>query len=300
VVGVGRAPYIHDAPGGLAAPANVSQSAGDEPWLACDGDPQTSDCWTILAAFAAVTKRLRLGPLVSCVFYRTPFQLARQAADVDRLSNGRLVLGLGTGSYEPEFVPMDLPLPSLTDRRHVLRATLRDLDRLWASEAFWVNWAERRIEGAALRCGPVQQPRVPLLIGGGGERVTLRRVAEAADMCNIEEREPQAVRHKFDVLHAHCDVISRPYESILRSHLRNRVLLAPTESALQAKVEAMRARGRGASIVGWTPRQMIAYYEPLVGAGVQYVIVNLTQHEDIETVELLAEQVVPALRALKG
>jgi hypothetical protein len=103
----------------------------DSLWVS-DHPTVTMDCWTTLAAFAAVTKRVRLGPLVSCVFYRSPFQLARHAADVDRLSGGRLILGLGTGSFLSELVPMGLPIPNNADRR---RAAWREVGEVDEQEA---------------------------------------------------------------------------------------------------------------------------------------------------------------------
>jgi alkanesulfonate monooxygenase SsuD/methylene tetrahydromethanopterin reductase-like flavin-dependent oxidoreductase (luciferase family) len=272
----------------------------DSLWVP-DHPTVTTDCWTTLAAFAAATKRVRLGPLVSCVFYRTPFQLARAAADVDQLSGGRLILGLGTGSYLVELGPMGLPLPGNADRRRRMRDTLRALRRLWRGEPFRPNFAERSLEGAALRYAPVQRPRVPLLIAGGGERVTLRWVARHADMCNLESRDAEELRRKLDVLRAHCDAVGRPYESIVRSHLRSRVVLAPTERAAEAKAAALAlVRVGGAPVRPWTPQEMVAAYAPLIRAGLQYVIVNLTEYDDLETVELLAQRVVPELRALAG
>ena len=102
------------------------------------------------------------------------------------------------------------------------------------------------------------------------------------------------------MLRAHCDAVGRPYESIVRSHLRNRVVLAPTERAAQAKADALAGRLGGVSVRPWTPQEMVAAYAPLIRAGLQYVIVNLAEYDDLETVELLAQRVVPELRALAG
>ena len=296
--GVGITTVAPEVPGAtrLRLAQAVDALGLDSLWVS-DHPTMTMDCWATLAAFAAVTTRVRLGPLVSCVFYRSPFQLARQAADVDRLSDGRLVLGVGTGSFHSELVPMGLPLPSNPDRIRVMRQTLRALHRLWGDEPFRVNWAERRIEGAALRFAPVQRPRVPLLIAGGGERVTLRWVARHADMCNLEAPDADALRHKLDVLRVHCEAVGRPYESIVRSHLRNLVALGPTEGAAQAKAAAL-GRATGVAVRPWTPAGLIAAYAPLIRAGLQYVIVNFAAHDDVEGVELFAQRVVPELRAL--
>lgn len=233
----------------------VDEAELDSLWVS-DHPTASMDCWTTLAAFTAVTKRVRLGPLVSCVFYRSPFQLARQAADVDRLSGGRLVLGLGTGSFLSEVVPMGLPLPSNADRGRVMRANLHALHRMWGDEPFRVNRAERRIEGTSLRFAPVQQPRVPLLIAGGGERVTLRWVARHADMCNLESGDAGELRRKLDVLRA---------EASPRGVLGRRRL----------EEELARAEGRPGGAVGqWDDRvevrhDLMAEVVPISGVGEQ-------------------------------
>jgi alkanesulfonate monooxygenase SsuD/methylene tetrahydromethanopterin reductase-like flavin-dependent oxidoreductase (luciferase family) len=295
--GVGASSIVPEVDGAarLRFARAVDESGLDSLWVP-DHPTVTTDCWTTLAAYAAVTSRVRLGPLVNCVFYRSPFQLARQAADVDRLSGGRLVLGLGTGSYEPEFAKIGIPVPSRADRRRALDEAMNSLPILWGDDPFRPNFAAWSMDGSSLRSQPVQHPRVPLLIAGDGERVTLRRVAEAADMCNLDYRgkwTPEDVHHKLEVLRAHCDSVGRPYDSILRSVLLNRIMLAPTEEAATRKAQAttmMKFTG--------TPRQFIAYCEPLIQAGAQYVIVNLASYDDLETVELLATQVVPELQGL--
>jgi alkanesulfonate monooxygenase SsuD/methylene tetrahydromethanopterin reductase-like flavin-dependent oxidoreductase (luciferase family) len=277
----------------------VEDMGFDSLWVS-DHPTHTLDCWTILAAFAAVTSRVRLGPLVSCLFYRSPLQLARQAADVDRLSGGRLVLGIGTGSVEGEFPAMGLPVPTLAERRRALDETFPALDRLWGGEPFRLDLATMRIDGQALLNGPVQRPRVPLLIGGSGERVTLRRVAEHAEACNLgsgTKRTLDDLHRQLDALRGHCEAIGRPYETVLRTHMANSLILAPTESAVQDKLESLTGPARlFAARHAWTPAQMVAYYEPLLRAGIQYSIVVLNRYDDLETLELLAERVVPELR----
>jgi alkanesulfonate monooxygenase SsuD/methylene tetrahydromethanopterin reductase-like flavin-dependent oxidoreductase (luciferase family) len=162
------------------------------------------DCWSTLTALAAATARLRLGSFVSCVYYRDRFQLARLAADVNRMSGGRLILGLGTGDAAGEFGRLGLPWPAVRDRQAALVTAIGRVAGLWA--------APPAPDGRpVLAAGPVQQPRVPLLIGGG-ERVTLRAVARSADLANFGPpaqtggtADPDGVRRTFAVLRAHCD-----------------------------------------------------------------------------------------------
>jgi len=285
-----------------AATARAAEDLGvDSLWVA-DHPALAMDCWTTLAGLAAVTSRVRLGSLVSCVLYRSPWSTARHAADVDRVSGGRLILGLGAGYARIEFEYLELPFPPPAERNRALKATIEEVKRRWYGLPleFVGSGATLTTRGDAFRWPPVQEPRVPLLIGGAGEKVTLRRVAEYADMCNIETSPVQAgdartaedVRRKLDILRGYCEAIGRPYESIVRSHFLNQVVLAPTAERAQRKREALPAIYRTVR----TPRPLVDYYRPFLAAGVQYLIVNLASHDDVETIELLIKQVLPELQ----
>jgi alkanesulfonate monooxygenase SsuD/methylene tetrahydromethanopterin reductase-like flavin-dependent oxidoreductase (luciferase family) len=128
--------------------------------------------------------------------------------------------------------------------------------------------------------------------------VALRSVALHADMCNLGSEDAGELRRKLDVLRAHCDAVGRPYETIVRSHMRNSVVLGPTESAARAKAEALAGRVGGAPVHPWTPAELVAFYAPMIRAGLQYVIVSLAAHDDVEGLELFAGRVVPELRAI--
>jgi alkanesulfonate monooxygenase SsuD/methylene tetrahydromethanopterin reductase-like flavin-dependent oxidoreductase (luciferase family) len=149
----------------------------------------------------------------------------------------------------------------------------------------------------------VQQPHVPLLIAGGGERGTLRQVAQYADMTNFGPHPDVGsaftlddVRHKYEVLRRHCEELGRPYDAILRSYI-DLPILAETQEAADAKYEAMPAEARayfGPAIHGRTPDETIVHYRDLVEAGVQYFVLMLG---DLETFRLLGERVIPALQS---
>jgi alkanesulfonate monooxygenase SsuD/methylene tetrahydromethanopterin reductase-like flavin-dependent oxidoreductase (luciferase family) len=266
--------------------------------------PSTStDCWTTLAALAVATSTIRLGTSVSCVYYRSPWLLARQAADVDRLSGGRLVLGLGIGDRPEEFRQAGVEWPPTAARQRALDETVHIVRGLWRGEPFTYAGEHFRVEEARQVWGPVQQPYVPLLIAGGGERGTLRQVAAHADMCNFGGHEHTGtartlddVRRKLGALRRHCAAAGRPPEAILRSHIALPLILAPTPEALRAKLDALPAptresRNRGGLVAG-TPGEAVAYYRELVAAGMRYFIAATG---DRETVDLLAEHVMPAL-----
>lgn len=295
----------------------------DSHWLP-DHPAFLFDCWGLLAALAVSTSRIRIGPLVSCVGYRSPIQLARHAADVDRLSGGRLILGIGTGWVAPEFAQLGLPFLPARERLQMLSETVEIVHGLWgtapgaasAREAtiidpasgvsglapFTYSGEHYRLDGAVVRNPPVQRPRVPVMIAGGGEQVTLRQVAQYADAANFGAdstpgavRAAEGVRRKREALHRHCDDLGRSYDSVLPTHFVNPVVLAETEAALAAKRNALPPAYRNVQGLFGTPGEAVAYYRPLVEAGLRYFIVNLATYEDAETARLLAERVLPEL-----
>jgi alkanesulfonate monooxygenase SsuD/methylene tetrahydromethanopterin reductase-like flavin-dependent oxidoreductase (luciferase family) len=266
--------------------------------------PSGADCWTTLAVLAASTRTIRLGPLVSCVYYRNPMVLARMAADVDRLSGGRLILGLGIGDNEPEFERLGIPLPPASTRQQVLDETIQIVRGVWGGEPFTFEGRHFRVSDAYIRPGPIQEPYVPLLIAGGGERGTLPRVARYADASNFGSHRNigsaftmDDVTRKLDVLRLRCEEQDRPFDSVLRTHTTMPLVLAETDAALQAKLAAVpqsRRDGFAPSTVAGTPREVLPYYRALIDVGLRYFI-TFIYPKDVETVRLLAEQVVPEL-----
>jgi alkanesulfonate monooxygenase SsuD/methylene tetrahydromethanopterin reductase-like flavin-dependent oxidoreductase (luciferase family) len=283
--------------------ARLAEDLGLDSFWVQDHPTSGPDCWSTLAALGAATARLRLGSFVSCVYYRTPFQLARLAADVDRLSGGRLILGLGTGDAPGEFGRLGLDWPPARERQATLEETLRAVLRLWGGASPTADARGSPVEGP-LRAGPVQQPRVPVLIGGGGERVTLRYVARVADMANFGPTEqtggaatPAGVRHKYAVLRGHCEALGRPYQSVLRSYYMG-LVLAATPAALAAKLRGYYPAGGPAE----QPPSLDAAVDhvgALAAAGVQHFIAAV-RGDDLETIRLFAERLVPAVRARSG
>jgi len=301
----------------------VEELGFDSFWIGDHTTLSWRDCWTALTAVATRTRRVRLGSLVSCVYYRPPGLLARMAADVDRLSGGRLVLGLGVGDIPPEFAQLGLSYPPLPERQAALAETVEIVRGLWVDAPFTFEGAHFRVAEAAVRPGPVQEPHVPILIAGGGERATLGQVARYADVSNFGPSGATGsawglddVRRKYAALREHCTRISRPYESVLRTFWCP-MIVAKTEAGVQAKLDAMTggpplveaARTPGMPrvlhtyhalltpepipyiIVAGTPEDMTAYFRVLVDAGVRYVIVR--PEGGAETVRLVAEHVMP-------
>lgn len=262
------------------------------------------DCWTTLSAVAAVTRTMRVGTMTSCVYYRNPALFARMAADVDRISGGRLVLGLGIGDDTNEFAQLGIEAPPVPMRQQGLEETVQIVEGLWREPTFTFQGKHFQVTGASAAPGPMQQPHVPLMIAGGGERVTLRQVAQYADVSNMAASALagnaftlEDVRRKYAVLRQQCEAVGRPYDSILRTYLNLPVILADTHSAVEAKVATMPPSLRelfDTSLLAATPGEAIDHYRSLVAAGVQYFMASLWG-QDLETLHLLAEQVIPAV-----
>jgi alkanesulfonate monooxygenase SsuD/methylene tetrahydromethanopterin reductase-like flavin-dependent oxidoreductase (luciferase family) len=162
-----------------------------------DGDPDaTFECWTSLAALARETARVRLGQIVTCALYRNAGLLAQMAATLDEASGGRLVLGLGAGWDEAEYHAFGYgeAYPGTGERLRLLEATLQTVR------------------------GRLGERRLPILVGGAGERVLLRLVARYADACNLtDSRDPDFYRHKLEVLRRHRNAVGRDYDEIRRT-----------------------------------------------------------------------------------
>ncbi len=276
---------------------------GIDGYFAYDHPAANADCWTALAALAASTERIRLGTAIDCVFYRPVYLLARQAADVDRLSGGRLVLGIGIGDKPEEFAEMGLRYPSVGQRQRALEEATRVLRGLWSGEPFAFAGETVAVDSPGTFLPPVQQPHLPILIAGGGEKVTLRHVARFADASNMGAHDTIGgaysaadIARKFAVLDGYLAEAGRPPESVLRSQFTMPLVLAETPARLQAKLAAMPQdvlAWCGPALVAGTPEEGIAFYRDLAGKGFRYFIANVLAGDE-ETVELLAEAVAPA------
>jgi F420-dependent oxidoreductase-like protein len=259
--------------------ANVG--APDEPFL---------EGWTILSALAAVTRRIRLATLVSSVHYRNPAHLAKIAAGVDLISRGRLTFGIGAGWFETEYRQYGWefpPRPAVRIRQ--MEEAVRLVLAMWTEKRTTFQGKYFQAQDAILEPKPMQKPHPPVMIGGGGEQLTLRAVARLADACNVGGA-PDMVRHKFDVLRRHCEAQNRSYEDIERTNIVSFVL-ARDEAALAAKRKSLAVPENFYGVAG-----TVAQITDLVGryqdAGVQ-LLISSAYKNDSETLELLAADVMP-------
>jgi F420-dependent oxidoreductase-like protein len=176
----------------------------------------TFECWTTISALARDTKRVRIGSLITCPTYRNPALLAKMASTVDVLSHGRLTLGLGTGGWnERQDRAYGYDEVSAPARLRHLREAIQVVLTMWTQDEAVFEGEYYHLRGAINQPKGVQKPHIPLLIAGGGEKVTLKLVAQYADACHIGGDVP-TLQHKLAILKQHCEAVGRDYESIHR------------------------------------------------------------------------------------
>lgn len=246
---------------------------------------------TLLSALAAQTKRVRCGILVVGNTYRHPAVLANIAATIDHVSGGRVELGVGAGWWEMEHEQYGIELPPIGRRIRMLGETLPILKSLWSEHRTTFEGRYYRLENALCEPKPVQPGGIPLWVGGAGEQLTLKAVAESADGWNTFFMPPDAYQHKLDVLAAHCQRIGRDPNEIRKS-----LVLGGVVARTQAEVEARMAHGRNRAGVSGTPAQVVEQLLPYVRLGVGDFIFGARPPADTESLELIAKEVAPLLR----
>lgn len=178
------------------------------------------EAYTTLGFIAAHTERVKLGTLVTGVVYRHPGLLAKTVTTLDVLSGGRAYLGIGAAWFEREAVGLGVPYPPLAVRFEQLDEALRICKQMWSDDNGPFEGKHFRLAETLCEPQPLTRPRPPILIGGGGERRTLRLVAQHADACNLFEFLGwEGVQHKLDVLKRHCDDVGRDYDDIEKTLL---------------------------------------------------------------------------------
>ena len=175
--------------------------------------------YTSLGFVAGHTTRMRLGLLVTGVTYRHPGLLAKIVTTLDVLSEGRGELGIGAAWYEREHRGLGVAFPPLAERFERLEETLQICLQMWSDDNGQYSGKHYQLAETLCQPTPISQPHPPILIGGSGERKTLRLVAQYANACNLFAMSTEAVAHKLDVLRRHCDDVGRDYDEITKTIL---------------------------------------------------------------------------------
>ena len=256
---------------------------------------------TLLAAMAAQTSKIRCGVLVMGNTYRHPAVLANIATTIDHISGGRLELGVGAGWWEMEHEQYGIELPPIGRRIRMLGETLPILKSLWTQHRTTFEGRYYQLTDALCEPKPIQQPHIPLWVGGAGEKLTLRTVAESADGWNTFFMPEGEYQHKLDVLAEHCRAVGREPRDIRKSLVIQAVVRNDVE-AVQTQAERL-ARSRNATVdqlrgrmVLGTPEQCVEQLLPYAKLGVSDFIIGMRAPADFETLELVATKISPAVK----
>jgi F420-dependent oxidoreductase-like protein len=253
----------------------------------------TFESWTSTAALARDTKRVRVGQLVTCNGYRNPALLAKMASTVDVLSHGRLNFGIGAGWYEHEYRAYGYDYPEAPERLRQLREAVQVLLAMWTQEEAVFEGNYYQVRGAINQPKGVQKPHIPILIGGGGEKVTLKLVAQYGDACNVGG-DLDTIKHKFEVIKHHCETVGRDYESIHRTSTTLCVIAETDEQAfaqVPEYVKSMFGDRISAALIGSpeTIRKRLAEFEAV---GVQELIIGFINKTDLEQIRFFAKEFI--------
>jgi F420-dependent oxidoreductase-like protein len=200
----------------------------------------THEAWTLMAAFAASTSRIRLGQMCTCMGYRNPAYFAKVAATVDHVSGGRLEMGIGGGWYEHEWRAYGYGFPEVPQRLRMLREGVDIMHQAWTTGAATLDGREYQVDGAIVQPLPVQDGGIPMWVAGGGEKVTLKIAAQYASYTNFSGSLEEWDR-KDAALRGHCETLGRDQAEIARSSNFN-TIVAPTESEARERLAAVTAR----------------------------------------------------------
>ena len=266
----------------LAAAARIAEQAGLSSFTVMDHyfqmdraaavDEPMLEGYTTLGYVAGRTERMTLGLLVTGVMYRYPGLLAKIVTTLDVLSAGRARLGIGASWYEREQLGLGVPVVPVGERFERLEETLRICLQMWSDDNGPFQGQHYRLAETICVPAPITRPHPPIMVGGGGEKKTLRLAARYADACNVFGTTPADVAHKFDVLRAHCAAEDRDYERIAKTVLVTRPALADVDAFVAD----------------------VAQYAALGATEVEV----MPDRHPVEFAEQLAEQVVPRLSAI--
>ncbi|MGA2112986.1 MAG: LLM class F420-dependent oxidoreductase [Anaerolineales bacterium] len=233
--------------------------------------------YSVLSYLAGITKKVKLGTLVTGVIYRHPGILAKTVTTLDVLSGGRAYLGIGAAWNERESLGLGIPFPPLAERFERLEEALQIVQQMWSGKRAPYNGKHYHLADTLNSPQPLTRPHPPILIGGSGEKKTLRLVAQYADACNLfAAADIEVIRHKLDVLKGHCDRLGRDYAAIEKTTLAT-ARLAPGQMSAA---------------------DVVAQCRQLAGLGIQHAIFNMPNVHEISPLKTFGKEIIPAVAAL--
>ena len=273
-------------------------------------DEATHEAWSLMAAYAATTSRIKLGQMCTAMSYRNPAYLAKIAATTDIISGGRVQMGIGGGWYEHEWRAYGYGFPSAGVRLGRLDEGVQIMRDAWRDGRVTFDGKHYQVDGAIVAPKPLQDKGIPMWIAGGGEKVTLRIAAKYANYANFTS-EPEGFAHKSEVLAGHCRDVGTDYDAIVRSANFNAVIgeseadVAERVARLRARqvpvageaaVDAMLANSIAPESASGTTEQVIEKLRRMRDLGCEYAILYFPEAAyDRSGIELFEREVIPAL-----
>lgn len=264
------------------------------------------ECFTALSALAPQTKNIRIGALVACNSFRSPSLLAKIGASLDVISSGRLEFGIGAGWYKNEYEAYGFPFPDALVRLEQLREAVQVIKKLWTEPRASFEGKYYALRDAISEPKPIQTPHPPIWIGGSGEKVTLRIVAEFGDYCNLMGS-PREFRRKLHTLEKHCSRVRRSFDHIRKSWhgflvlVDDRSLTRTTVQAIKSKIPIERTREMKfddfvqRNIVG-DKQECMEKIDELVDAGATYIIPHLFDSASLRLTRAFSREIMPAFK----
>lgn len=266
---------------------------------AADGLPGPTDCWTTLAGLARETTRIRLGSLVTPVTFRLPGPLAIQVAQVDQMSGGRVELGLGTGWDAAEHAAYGIPFPD--NRFDLLEEQLQIITGLWdtpADQTYSFKGAHYELTDSPALPKPTQNPHPPIIVGGRGPKRTPRLAATYASEYNSNFRPPDQVADSYLRVREACEAIGRDPKTLTLS-VTMVVACGRTEAEIERRAEAIAGKAAAnQTVLRVTPGQLVEKLGEYHEIGTRRVYLRTFDLEDVDQLELVADQVFPQTRIL--
>ncbi len=261
------------------------------PWASWQSsDTPALECLSTLAYLAGRTSKIKLGSMVLCQSYRNPGLITKTVANIQLMSEGRFILGIGAGWMEEEYLAYGYDYPKAGVRLAQMEEAVQITKKLWTESPASFEGQYYRIKNAY--CEPKPDPVPPILIGGGGEKVTLRIVAKHADWWNIPGHDLAAYAHKLDVLRDHCGAVGRNFDEIKKTWSPDTLAIANTEA--EAKRIAENSPYGGDNPLVGTPEQIIDQLGPYIELGVEEFYLRFVDFPSPAGIELFAEKVMPA------
>ncbi len=273
-------------------------------------DQATHEAWSLMAAFAASTSRVRLGQMCTCMGYRNPAYLAKVAATVDVVSGGRVEMGIGAGWYDHEWRAYGYGFPTAGERIGALDEGVQIMRQLWSTGTAKLDGRHYQVDGAICQPLPLQENGIPVWVAGGGEKKTLRVAAQYASYTNFDG-EPEGFARKSQILAEHCSQVGTDFSAITRSASYN-VVIGRDDAQVQQRLQWIREHYaallpadkvdevvesfRSGPAVG-TPEQIVATLRRMRDLGMTYAICYFVDAAyDRSSLELFETEVIPALR----